>query len=674
MAVTVGINVDLDFTIGIFATKDRTIAVRIRTVSKNPISTVIQCVEDGARQLKFASVRAMMLQTTSVKLSAPFIGKNTISRRSGPKLGLMLTQGLEEEIYLSTICGDVDAGHIISKDMVVRIDEEIDRLGRQIRAPEEEEIRGVFKRILENGAEGIVVSLHHSPLNPENERIIRRIFEIEYPGHYLGSVPVVLSSDVSASLDDSKRTNTALLNTYTQTETARFLFAAEVALKKVGYAKPLLVMHAEGGVARVCKSIPLKCIKSDTAASYLALIQFGNLCGMQQKVGLRVENGNVGVMLLDGGSYAYNHSPSIDGMPVSTPTLEFVSMGTFTNCALGGYEGAIIMEGDQPAGREHGPRGERATLRDALVTLEYDDPNHADGNEEGSSSTKSHQAVEEAAVAHPLGVSVEESVHRAFAAFNASVFAGLQDLAKASNFDLESSVLVSMGGDSGICCCHVAERLGISKVYCPPFVGALSAFGCLTAQMLHSYELCGEKTLHRSAENAEIEWFNTMVQNLQKIAADDMKGEGLAKDALTFTLELLAESGGRQSTLSSPLRLSTKDDLEAVLSCFAKQIDPEIPVNELRIQLFRLRATCYTTHYQLHTFEFCGADPQKAFVKRRQVYLDGAFRKVDVYRRELLACGNIVPGPALILSPGDTVFVPSGKSYLVDKFLGGLIS
>ena len=59
-----------------------------------------------------------------------------------------------------------------------------------------EDVRRKVQYLVDQGAQGFIVSLLWCFRNPEHERTVREVIEEEYPGYYLGAMPIILSSDV----------------------------------------------------------------------------------------------------------------------------------------------------------------------------------------------------------------------------------------------------------------------------------------------------------------------------------------------------------------------------------------------------------------------------------------------------------------------------------------------
>ncbi len=61
--------------------------------------------------------------------------------------------------------------------------------------------------------------------------------------------------EITIDRDDARRTATALFNAYVHPDVADYLYRAEDYLRDNGYRRPLLVVHNDGGCARVAKTV-----------------------------------------------------------------------------------------------------------------------------------------------------------------------------------------------------------------------------------------------------------------------------------------------------------------------------------------------------------------------------------------------------------------------------------
>ena len=197
------------------------------------------------------------------------VGTNAIIERTGPKLGLITTAGFEDTIFLGrgrswadggTSRENKDLGRIhkpeplIRPDMVVGVRERIDSFGHVICPLKREEVLEKLQILVDRGAMGFVVGLLWSFSNPVHERMIKEIIEEEYPEDYLGSMPVILSSEVSPSSGEYTRFITTIVNAYIHGVMAEELNKLGNELRDAGYQRPLVLVHNTGGMKKVSRT------------------------------------------------------------------------------------------------------------------------------------------------------------------------------------------------------------------------------------------------------------------------------------------------------------------------------------------------------------------------------------------------------------------------------------
>lgn len=170
-----------------------------------------EAIERGAQTLKMTP-EEMIKSLEVVRVSMPDLVDTIVAQKLGTIIGLIVTD--KEEAFVSDKGGQNPMSEYVSREMVVSVREEVDRQGRLLVAPDREEIRDKVRYLLERGAGALVVSFKNSPSNPVNEKNVKELIESDYPRHYLGAVPVFISSDFGSEQDDLERTNRCLLNVY----------------------------------------------------------------------------------------------------------------------------------------------------------------------------------------------------------------------------------------------------------------------------------------------------------------------------------------------------------------------------------------------------------------------------------------------------------------------------
>jgi len=262
MEFEIEIEITGNFTNGLIReTQGRTEEVRRKT-NLDALGSLLKCIEEGAKRFG-CDAPDLLKRTQSVKLRAPEIVTETLASKTGARVGLVVTKGYERDVYFEGKGKNPVLDAFVAKELIVGIEEEVNVRGEQVSKPGEEEVKDKLRDLLEFGSGIIVIGFHHSTLNPSNERFVKKLIESDYPRHYLGAVPVLVSTDYSNEYDDFLRTHVALLNAYAWFNVDRFLRRAETLLRQHGFSHGLLVTQADGEVVDIPKVTPLKTYAAD---------------------------------------------------------------------------------------------------------------------------------------------------------------------------------------------------------------------------------------------------------------------------------------------------------------------------------------------------------------------------------------------------------------------------
>lgn len=669
MKFTIDIDNGGTFTDGFFTGDGRTEWVKVDTTPHDLTVCFLKCIEEGA--VKFGLTVPQLLHGTEAIRFSTTHATNTLLQRSGPRLGLIVTRGFEESLY-SSAARSPALDFIVPAGMVVGIGEPA---GKD--SVDREQVRLAIRSLLGRGARIIVVSLYRAHLNPTNELKVREIADDEYPKHYLGAVPLLLSSQVSTTTDDASRTNVALLNAYFHPDMVRFLYKAEDDVRKLGYRKPLLVVHADGGVARVAKTTAIMTHNSGPSAGVLGTTYMSRLYHLPYVASMDIGGTSADISLVINGRHGYRRESMLEGIPVKLPVIEVYPTAAGGGSIARPKNKKQIQVGPDSAGAMPGPAcyglgGTEATSTDACVVLGYIDPDYFLGGKRKLDASLAREVITKN-LAKPLGISVEECGRLITEAMEDICAEDISNLIKAGGYDPANFVLFSFGGAGSVYCSGIADKVGIPRIYCFRFSSVFSAFGSSCADVLHTYESLARLSLKRQGSQSQIQEFNNVVKGLMDSVLRDMRGEGFPPEKVSFSLELEVVSGGVTSVLESPVTLlKGTRDVGRILDAFARQNNLG-RADELAIRLFRLRATSPAAHPELATYEFAGESPEKALKRYREVYWKDGFTRTAIYGQPKLECGNIIMGPAIIESDDTTVLIPRGKKYTVDNLLNGVI-
>ena len=332
------------------------------------------------------------------------ITSNALGERKGAKLGLLVQPGSERSLY-----GDGPSpavGTLVAERNVVGVDP-----GANGQA-----VLEAVRRLLEDGARRICVSLDSFP-ETSQEQAVKRIVETQYRDHYLGSVPVLLASDMAQVDDGQTRTHYALINAYVHGQLASALFKAEDLLRyEQGWTGALLVGHTNGGVARVGKTKAVDTIESGPVFGTHAAAWYARRYGLDRVVCLDVGGTTAKASVVEAGQPRYTRDGSLFGIPVRVPLalLRSAPLGGGSVVRPDGRGGVSL--GPESMGAAPGPAcyglgGDQATLTDAFLVLGYLDPAGFLGGRRRLDVGRPGRRWRRA-VAGPLGISVDDAARQ----------------------------------------------------------------------------------------------------------------------------------------------------------------------------------------------------------------------------------------------------------------------
>lgn len=681
-----GYTIDMDtggtFTDGFFTFGRRMERVKVDTTPHDLTVCFVNCIKEGAK--KFEVEVAKLLADTDVIRFSSTIATNSLIERRGPRLGLIVTKGYEGSLYSQNVPSGLDV--FVSSDMVLGIDEQVNDHGTVVKPVDESEVRKAVNLLLDRGARTVAVSLHGAFYNPSNEQAVKKVVNDEYPKHYLGAIPVLLSSEISARPGEQQRTAATVINAYLHRAIVKHLYKANEEVRRLGYLKPLFVVHSNGGLARVAKSMAINTYNSGPVAGVIGSTAICRLYNIKNLVTTDVGGTSTDIGYIHDGRYNYELEPLVEGIRINLPMIGVNAIGQ------GGGSKAKVVGGDievgpESAGAMPGPAcydlgGTDPTLTDADVVLGFVNPDYFLGGRRKLDKEQSFNAIKEN-IATPLGLSVEQAAHRIKQVVEIRIGDEIRKEVGRLGGKVKDFTLFAYGGAGPVHCCGFADVAGISKTIVFPYSSVFCAFGASNMDVAHLYERAMNLALQDQEGRllSKYEPFNEAVRGLQQIALKDMRGEGFAPESVAFSLQLEIRCGGETKAivLDSPgLTLNNSDDVECLRDTFVtankgvRRVSTGTP-GSIEIALMRLKSVSQIGHPQLLTHAQKGKDASKALKGERNVFWGNGFEQTRIYAHALLQCGNVVKGPAIIEAEDTTCVIPKDRQYFVDRYLNGVI-
>ncbi len=708
MAATIDVDIGGTFSDCLVTWGDKVAMSRAPTTGYNLSVGFMNALRDAAADLNM-SLEDLVSNTELIRYSTT-IAMNTLIQRTGPRLGLICTEGFEDIIPIGKGSSWADARTIkerrniariekpeplIPRDMTVGVKERVDIMGEVLRPLDDEDFLEKLRYLVDRGARGFVVSLISSFTNPVHEKRIKEIIEREYPDSYLGAMPVVLSSEICPKRLEYTRSVTTVLNTYLHESMWSQLCGLGDELRSQGYKKALMMVHNGGGMAEVFRTAAIQTFNGGPVSGLIGGAFLGKMLGYDNVVvsDMGGTSFDVGIVV-KGSTRFYEFRPVIDRWWVNLSMLETKSIGAgggsiaWVNRLVGnrlevGPQGAGSMPG--PAAYDLG--GTEPTVTDADIVLGYINPDYFHGGKMRLNAEKAAAAIKEK-IAQPLGIEVVEAASLIRRIVDANMGDLIRKETSLRGYDPEDFVLFAAGGAGPTHCCGYGRTAQINKFIVFPFAPWYCAFGASTMDTVHYYEqtslipLLAPTTM---APFTDYPKFNRVVEALKEQAVKDMTGEGFPLESIIFSLEIEAQYGGQLNTLRSScslLEIHSEQDVMTVYKEFENEYSEFFspysvyPQGGVDIFNFILRAVVPHSKPELRVYPKKEAEPAKEALKgKRPVYwpVNGDFREVPVYEQTLLEHGNIIEGPAIIEAADTTTVLEPGWNLSVDKYLNLII-
>lgn len=507
-------------------------SVKVETTPHDVTIAFLDVLEAARQRVGAASLRDLLDDVALIRWSST-ITSNVLAQKTGPKLGLLVSAGHEDDLYTSPEDAVTVVGPLIARENITGISDDAD----------DDEVRAAVKGLFDKGIRRINISLRGAFEDNSRERKIVSMIDAQYPDHFLGSIPALPASEILLRPDDATRTFVSLINAYVHPSLATTLYRAEETLKQEhSWRGNVLVGHINGGVARIGKTTAFDTIESGPLFGTYACAHEAARHGDSRVLAIDVGGTTAKASAVDAGRVVDREEGHLFGIPVRTnlPLLRSIALG---GGSVARVADGVVTLGPDSMGAAPGPAcyglgGRNATTTDAFVLLGYLSPT---AFLEGRRTLDVDAAREAIArnVGDPLGVTAEEAAQRIVDTAYDMTAELARETAAEMGWTLSDGAdpvaLYAFGGNGPLFGTGVAERIGARTVRLFGFGNVLSAYGSAISDVVHVYE---------SAVNS-VDAARAAAQRLADEARRDLRGEGFDPDAATLHWEVRGSDGSR---------------------------------------------------------------------------------------------------------------------------------
>lgn len=553
------------------------------------------------------------------------------------------------------------------------IDERTTADGRVLHEPSRAELDALVAQLADVGPEAVAVCLLNSYANPANERAVA-----EHVEKRLG-VPVCVSAEISPQIREYPRMITTACNAVTMPVIGPYLEELQRWLAAEGFGGSVLMMLSNGGVVSAADAarVPIRLVESGPAAGALAGSWFARRLGEDRLLCFDMGGTTAKSCLIQA------HEPELtntfevariyrfkkgSGFPVSVPSVDLVEIGAGGGSLARIDDLGLLKVGPESAGAEPGPAcygrgGDKPAVTDADVLLGYLDPAYFLGGDMPLDVDAARRVTE--SVADALGLAMIDTAAGIHDVVNQNMAAASRIHGVEQGVDLRGVSVIAFGGAGPVHACAVADLLESSRVIFPVNASVLSAFGTLVSPV-------------------RIDFARSLVGQLGEIPADvrervlgELRAEGrrvlaaagVAERDVRFRYGVDARYVGQGNEITIWVGEGDEwpvgdDDVRAAFDAEYRRIyGLTIPDVGIELVTWRVSALADMATVEPAVAEGAAAAGGAATPHRTRRVVFGRGEPADdvpVYRREALAVGAYIVGPAIVEERETTVVIRPG--------------
>ncbi len=611
---------------------------------------------------------------------------NAMLERKIAKVGLITTKGFRDVLELGRRTRPTPYGlkgrfvPLVERHLRLEVDERMDAEGRVLVPLNEVQVEAATRRLIELGAESVVVHFLHSYLNPAHEARAAEIVRSLWPNRY-----VTAGHTIVAEYREYERGTTAAVNAAIQPVLHRYIERLRNELAGRGFARELLVMQGNGGTvaSTIVVEHAVATVMSGPASGVIAAaataMQAGAFAGeFADVVTYDMGGTSSDVALVLGGMPSVSSDLELEyAMPIHVPMVDVHTIGAGGGSLASVDASGMLKVGPESAGAVPGPicygrGGTRPTITDANLVLGRLDVDRLLAVEHAVSM----DAIRAALVEHvgaPLGLDATAAAAAIVRVANDRMAGAIRMVSLARGHDPRDFALFAFGGAGPLHAAALAKELAIPKVLIPARPGLTNALGCVVADLRHDFVATVNEPLELLAEGRIADVFARQIASGQAL----IERENIAVERVVTLHRADMQFQGQSHILPVAITSTaiTRGDLREVFAAaYWKRFGVDLP--EIRPVLVNLHTAVIGQRKPVSLQAIAARRPKATLAdacrRKRPVWFDGGWRDTPVYVREQLPLDARFEGPAIVEQLDCTTVIAPGNAVRVDG-IGNLI-
>ena len=625
---------------------------------------------------------------------------NTLLSRTGRRLGLITTKGLEDMVLMGrglqawADYSYADRLHAVThahpEPLVPRrrthgVTERIDQFGDVVIPLYEDDVRRAARALIADKVDSICIMTIFSHVNPAHEQRIAALCEEEIAAAGAG-IRVYQSHAIRPVIREQSRLNSVLIEAYATARGREQLNAIEAAAQKYGFRYGVQTLLSFGGLASIRHPRLHETMISGPIGGILGAAYIGKLIGNDSLVCSDMGGTSFDMGVITRGQTRIENEPLMDRFKLNVPTLHLDTIGAGAGMIIKVDPlTRKVSLGPESAGSDPGPicfnrGGTEPTIADCDAILGRLNPHYFLGGKVVLDVEKAKRIFKEKC-ADPLGVDVYEAAEGMIEMLETDANNALLRVISGQGIHPSEYTLLSYGGSGPLHLAGCSRGIGFRDILTFQFAAGFSAFGCTTADYMRRHSVSTQIDIASAATTIELEEHARQVarvmDDLQAAAIAEMEAEGHAREKIRTHPFLMMRFTGQLEDVevASPVgHPQGAEDMNAILAEF-ERVYASINQRVTRYgaagsSIMEIGVTAVADKIKpvLVRRELNPPDPAPAHKGRRNAYMHGRWHDADLYEMDLLQPGHLVRGPAIVEHPATTLVIFPGDEVFVDEW------
>jgi 5-oxoprolinase (ATP-hydrolysing) len=603
-------------------------------------------------------------QVEAVKMGTT-VATNALLERKGEPTLLLITRGFRDALRIGYQARPriFDRRIMLPELLYTRVEEIDERLtaqGQVLQEIRHEDVRARLQAALDAGIRSVAIVFMHAYRYPAHEQAAARMAE------EMGFTQVSASHQVSPMMKLVGRGDTTVVDAYLSPLLRRYVDRIASELPGI----QLMFMQSNGGLTAADQFQGKDSILSGPAGGIVGMVRIAEAAGADHLIGFDMGGTSTDVSHYNG-EFERAFETQVAGVRMRAPMMNIHTVAAGGGSVLQ-FDGTRMRVGPDSAGADPGPaaygNGGPLAVTDCNVLLGKIQPRFfpqifgPQANQPLDTGTVQQKFGDLAArISEQTGrTSTPEAVAEGFISIAVSNMANaIKKISVERGYDVTRYTLVSFGGAGGQHACLVADALGMNRALIHPLAGVLSAYGMGLADITAMRETSVELPLQQDS----LPRCETALADMAGTATQQVAAQGIAQEHIRLVRRAHLRYEGTDSAL-----LVEYSDVPAMQAAFEAAYrqrysflmqDKRLIIEALSVEA--IGQSGEQTGASDAASNAGGAAPAAtaatAAAATVRMYSGGAFHDTAVYRRENLALGTRIAGPAIVSDANATTVV-----------------